>query len=128
VTLQVLLVARLTLAVSQGALARVGNGQDVSMDTGLMAAIEFHVTEHDTAAALLSGDLPVLGTPRLLAWLESSHLCGHQGESAGRWDERGHAGDRSNTAPRPRSAVASAGSQRVRTRARCGGTVTGVSS
>ena len=31
----------------------------------------FTVGEDDTAAALGSGSLPVLGTPRLLAWLEA---------------------------------------------------------
>jgi len=36
------------------------------------AALEFTVTEADTAAAVGSGDLPVLGTPRLLAWLEAA--------------------------------------------------------
>ena len=34
--------------------------------------IEFQVTEADTASALLSGDLPVLATPRLIAWLEAA--------------------------------------------------------
>jgi fluoroacetyl-CoA thioesterase len=42
------------------------------MDTGLSAMLEFPVTDRDTAAALLSGDLPVLGTPRLIAWLEAA--------------------------------------------------------
>jgi fluoroacetyl-CoA thioesterase len=42
------------------------------MDIGLTAALEFLVTEQDTADALLSGDLPVLGTPRLVAWLEAA--------------------------------------------------------
>jgi len=42
------------------------------MDTGLAAAIEFVVTGQDTAEVLGSGDLPVLGTPRLLAWLEAA--------------------------------------------------------
>ena len=32
----------------------------------------FEVTEDDTAAAVGSGSLPVLGTPRLLAWLEAA--------------------------------------------------------
>ncbi|EAQ00405.1 hypothetical protein JNB_09539 [Janibacter sp. HTCC2649] len=32
----------------------------------------FTVTEDDTAAALGSGSLPVLATPRLLAWLEAA--------------------------------------------------------
>ncbi len=36
------------------------------------ASLTFTVTEADTAAALGSGDLPVLGTPRLLAWCEAA--------------------------------------------------------
>jgi len=36
------------------------------------ATLTFEVTDADTAAALGSGDLPVLGTPRLLAWAEAS--------------------------------------------------------
>jgi predicted thioesterase len=36
------------------------------------ATVRFTVTEDDTAAALGSGSLPVLGTPRLLAWLEAA--------------------------------------------------------
>jgi len=35
------------------------------------AALTFTVTEADTAAAVGSGTLPVLGTPRLLAWCEA---------------------------------------------------------
>jgi predicted thioesterase len=45
-------------------MAGVGNGA--------MATIEFRVTEADTAIALMSGDLPVLATPRLLAWMEAA--------------------------------------------------------
>ena len=30
------------------------------------------VTDADTAAALGSGDVPVLGTPRLIAWMEAA--------------------------------------------------------
>lgn len=30
------------------------------------------VTEHDTAIALGSGDVPVLATPRLIAWMEAA--------------------------------------------------------
>jgi fluoroacetyl-CoA thioesterase len=37
-----------------------------------MTVLEFTVTEDDTAAALGSGSLPVLGTPRLLAWCEAA--------------------------------------------------------
>lgn len=34
--------------------------------------LTFRVTDDDTAAAVGSGSLPVLGTPRLLAWLEAA--------------------------------------------------------
>ena len=36
-----------------------------------MAPLTFTVTADDTAAALGSGSLPVLATPRLLAWCEA---------------------------------------------------------
>ena len=36
------------------------------------ASLTFTVTDDDTAAALGSGSLPVLATPRLLAWLEAA--------------------------------------------------------
>ena len=36
------------------------------------ATLTFTVTDTDTAAALGSGSLPVLGTPRLLAWCEAA--------------------------------------------------------
>jgi len=42
------------------------------METGQEATLTFEVTEADTAAAVGSGDLPVLGTPRLLAWCEAA--------------------------------------------------------
>ncbi|GAA4855919.1 hypothetical protein GCM10023201_57850 [Actinomycetospora corticicola] len=32
----------------------------------------YEVTQDDTAQALGSGDVPVLGTPRLIAWLEAA--------------------------------------------------------
>ena len=35
------------------------------------ATLTFRVTDDDTALAVGSGSLPVLGTPRLLAWLEA---------------------------------------------------------
>jgi len=38
----------------------------------LEATLRFTVTEADTALAVGSGSLPVLGTPRLLAWLEAA--------------------------------------------------------
>jgi predicted thioesterase len=36
------------------------------------ATLAFTVTDDDTAAAVGSGSLPVLGTPRLLAWCEAA--------------------------------------------------------
>lgn len=39
---------------------------------GTSAELTFTVTETDTAEALGSGSLPVLGTPRLVAWLEAA--------------------------------------------------------
>lgn len=39
---------------------------------GLGATLQFTVTDADTAAAVGSGSLRVLGTPRLLAWLEAA--------------------------------------------------------
>ena len=42
------------------------------MDTPLTAVLAFTVGDDDTAAALGSGSLPVLGTPRLLAWCEAA--------------------------------------------------------
>lgn len=40
------------------------------------ATLTFLVGEDDTAAAVGSGSLPVLGTPRLLAWLEAATCAG----------------------------------------------------
>ena len=42
------------------------------MTDALTAELTFTVTEADTAAAVGSGSLPVLGTPRLLAWCEAA--------------------------------------------------------
>lgn len=42
------------------------------MEIGQSAHLRFEVTEDDTAAAVGSGDLAVLGTPRLLAWCEAA--------------------------------------------------------
>ena len=42
------------------------------------ATLSFTVTDDDTAAAVGSGDLPVLGTPRLLAWMEAATCAAAQ--------------------------------------------------
>ena len=52
------------------------------METGHQATLGFTVTEADTAAALGSGDLAVLGTPRLLAWCEAATCAAVAGSLA----------------------------------------------
>ncbi len=47
------------------------------------ATLTFTVTDADTAEALGSGDLPVLGTPRLLAWLEAATCAAVEGRLDG---------------------------------------------
>lgn len=42
------------------------------MTSAATATLTFTVGEDDTAAAVGSGSLPVLGTPQLLAWLEAA--------------------------------------------------------
>lgn len=49
------------------------------MESGQSATLEFDVTRADTAAALGSGDLAVLGTPRLLAWCEAATCAAVEG-------------------------------------------------
>jgi predicted thioesterase len=44
----------------------------VSLEAGLTATQEHTVGEQDTARAVGSGSLPVLATPRLLAWCEAA--------------------------------------------------------
>ncbi|WP_418062678.1 thioesterase family protein [Pimelobacter simplex] len=43
------------------------------------ATLTFTVTDADTALALGSGSLPVLGTPRLLAWCEAATCAAVEG-------------------------------------------------
>ncbi len=40
-----------------------------------MTTLRFTVTDVDTAIALGSGDVPVLATPRLLAWMEAATVA-----------------------------------------------------
>ena len=37
-----------------------------------MVSMHYEVTDADTAASVGSGDVPVLATPRLIAWLEAA--------------------------------------------------------
>ena len=47
------------------------------------ATLSFTVTAEDTAQTLGSGDLPVLGTPRLLAWCEAATCAAVEGTLEG---------------------------------------------
>ena len=47
------------------------------------ASLSFTVTDDDTAQAVGSGDLPVLGTPRLLAWMEAATCAAVEGRLDG---------------------------------------------
>jgi len=44
----------------------------IALRPGLATALSFDVGEADTAMAVGSGSLAVLGTPRLIAWLEAA--------------------------------------------------------
>ncbi len=44
----------------------------MELSAGLSAKVELTVTDADTAQALGSGDVPVLGTPRVLALVEAA--------------------------------------------------------
>lgn len=48
---------------------------DVPFPPGLTARVELTVTEADTAAAVGSGDVPVLATPRVLALAEAATVA-----------------------------------------------------
>ena len=45
------------------------------LEPGLTATVEHVVGDADTAAALGSGTVPVLGTPRVLAWVEEASVA-----------------------------------------------------
>src|ERR671939_1418435 len=52
------------------------NMQEASTLTpGLMARVELRVSDGDTAQAVGSGDVPVLGTPRVLALVEAATVA-----------------------------------------------------
>ena len=57
----------------------------MTIEVGLTASGSFTVGDADTAAALGSGDVPVLATPRLIAWSEAvtvRALGGHIADDA----------------------------------------------
>lgn len=54
----------------------------MAIEVGLTASGSFTVGEADTATALGSGDVAVLGTPRLIAWSEAITVRALQGHIA----------------------------------------------
>jgi fluoroacetyl-CoA thioesterase len=58
-----------------GADAPQGPGASSGLAAGIRATVRVAVTEADTASALGSGDVPVLGTPRLLALAEAAAVA-----------------------------------------------------
>lgn len=52
----------------------------MTLERGLSAQVQRTVGAEDTAKALGSGDLPVLGTPRLVAWCEAASCAAIAGQ------------------------------------------------
>lgn len=73
-----------------------------AQDGTAAATLTFTVTDDDTAAAVGSGDLPVLGTPRLLAWAEAATCAAVAAELE---DQRTSVGTRVSLEHRAASAV-----------------------
>jgi fluoroacetyl-CoA thioesterase len=48
---------------------------ETALEAGLTARVELTVTDADTAQAVGSGDVPVLGTPRVLALAEAATVA-----------------------------------------------------
>ena len=57
-------------------------GTAVPVEPGLCATIELTVAESDTAASLRSGDVPMLGTPRVVALVEEASVAAIAGRLA----------------------------------------------
>jgi fluoroacetyl-CoA thioesterase len=51
----------------------------MDVTAGLQACLTRVVTDDDTAIAMGSGDVPVLATPRLLAWFEAATVAALEG-------------------------------------------------
>ena len=78
----------------------------MELQVGLTSRVELIVTDADTAQALGSGDVPVLGTPRLIALAEAATVAATAATSAPAPPASAPASN-SITRPRPRSGAAS---------------------
>ena len=47
----------------------------MALEPGLSASFDHSVSEEDLAIALTSGDVPVLSTPRVIAWCEAATMA-----------------------------------------------------
>lgn len=71
----------------------------MDLRAGRSAEVVHPVTGDDTAVALGSGDLPVLGTPRLLAWAEAATVAALDGALAAGRTSVGTRVELAHTAP-----------------------------
>ncbi|HET6213742.1 MAG TPA: hotdog domain-containing protein [Micromonosporaceae bacterium] len=82
----------------------------MELQAGLVARVELTVTDADTAQALGSGDVPVLGTPRVLALAEAATVAATAAHLDPGWTTVGTRVDLAHRAPTPvgRTVVAEA--------------------
>lgn len=75
--------------------------QPSTLTAGLSAKVELTVTDADTAQAMGSGDVPVLGTPRVLALAETATVAATTGRLAAGTTTVGTRVELEHTAPSP---------------------------
>jgi predicted thioesterase len=82
----------------------------MELAAGLTARVELTVTDADTAQALGSGDVPVLGTPRVLALAEAATVAATTGKLTAGYTTVGTRVELDHVAPSPvgRTVVAEA--------------------
>jgi predicted thioesterase len=79
-----------------------------SLSAGLTARVELTVTDADTAQAMGSGDVPVLGTPRVLALAEAATVAATASKLAPGTTTVGGRVELEHTAPSPVGATVTA--------------------
>jgi len=83
------------------------------LEPGLSATVEVVVTDSDTAVALGSGDVEVLGTPRVLALLEAAMVAALAGTLDPNLTTVGTRVELDHLAPSPLGATVRAGAELV---------------
>lgn len=61
----------------------------MAVHTGLSSTVELDVTHADTAIAVGSGDVPVLGTPRIIALMEQAAVAAIEDQLSEGWTSVG---------------------------------------